>query len=321
MLQVLLETIKQLNWTYIAVVYTTDAYGMDGLHLLRKLTAAEEKVCIITEESISPHERRPEIAKGILTSLASKLTKTRHDQLGIVYIGQLAQAALLVRTQQEGARKYARDFRRLFWVMSEAIGRNENLIPKSNQQVAGLITVALPSTVLKEFKTYFLDHLENVIRGKSDHPLSGLFKKYVETSYNCEFDNPTDSCASIQRSVLEENYQLSDYVPSAIDAVYVLATALKNDPSSCTGDPMCVPPDFKYRSLVRSVNETTLDYSKIEEKFAPYEFRLLKRVIKFNSAGELMTDDKTVSYEVYNVWNNKHSIVRSVFPWKKGHHT
>ncbi|XP_064605398.1 uncharacterized protein LOC135470406 [Liolophura sinensis] len=309
--KVLLETVKQLNWTYIAVVYTTDAYGMDGVHLLRKLTAVEEKVCIITEKSISPHERHPETAEGIITSLASKLGKTRHNQLGIVYIGQLAQASLLLRAQQDGARKYDRDFKRLFWVMSEAIGLNENLIPKSSQQVDGLITVALPSTVLKEFKTYFLDHLENVIQGKSDHPLSRLFKKYVETSYNCEFDNPLNSCARIQRSFLEKNYQQSDYVASAIDAVYVLVTALKNDPSSCTGDPMCVPPSFKYTRLVRSLNETTLDYSKIEENFAPYEFRLLKRVIKFDAAGELMTNDKTVSYEVYNVWKNKHSIVGS----------
>ena len=91
LLQSIVAILKELRWTFVAVVYTDDNYGVMGSRMLKEAAAAA-KICINESIVISGDTG--------MDTVVSRLVNMRHraedESLAVVYIGGKDKAENLI---------------------------------------------------------------------------------------------------------------------------------------------------------------------------------------------------------------------------------
>ncbi|XP_074641006.1 uncharacterized protein LOC141898800 [Tubulanus polymorphus] len=214
--KVMIEVLKKLNWKYIGLVYSDDAYGSDGKKQFI-MAAGEAGICINIALPVRTFEQDPPIIEGILTQLLST------NITGVVYFGHYIPALEIMKINST-IEKYGR----LQWIFSDAVGVS-NTFATGQQYARGYVSVSPSSRTSTEFENSWLGI---DINNPANDP---WYRDWYMYTHNCKLAGVTyepyaslpNVCPPLTTAQKQQQYIQNQYVSSTIDAVYTYADALK----------------------------------------------------------------------------------------------
>ncbi|OWF56546.1 Metabotropic glutamate receptor 5 [Mizuhopecten yessoensis] len=285
--QVVIQLLKDLNWTYIAALYTNDNYGSSGMEKILQL-ARENGICVDVVQAINSTENFANIAtlENFLNILIHQKKQTKNKTLGIVYFGQKnVIERLLIRLNQ----LLTIEYRGFHWIMSDFVGTSVEVFNDADDVSDGTITVSTSSVMIQEAQQFFEDKWNAALTTTNlSSPLDKLIAEY-------RTENPT---AGIDWR--------NDFIMPIVDAVYVIATALKqalfkkcrNYTIICDGFE-----DYLDNEFLNIMKNTTVDYGLLNYTAGPKELVDLGRQVRFDPHGNILPDRSSPLYDInmYNV--------------------
>ncbi|XP_033746774.1 uncharacterized protein LOC117331910 [Pecten maximus] len=285
--QVVIQLLKDLNWTYIAALHTNDNYGSSGMEKILQL-ARENGICVDVVQAINSTENFANIAtlENFLKVLTHQKDQAKNKKLGIVYFGQKnVIERLLIRLNQ----LLTIEYRGFHWIMSDFVGTSVEVFNDADDVSDGTITVSTSSVMIEEAQQFFEEkwHAALTITNMSS-PLDKLIAEY-------RAENPT---AEIEWR--------NDFIMPIVDAVYVIATALKqalfkkcrNYTIICVGFE-----DYLDSEFLTIMKNTSVDYGNLNYTSGPKELVDLGRQVRFDRHGNILPDRSSPLYDInmYNV--------------------
>ena len=229
----IIEILEKLNWTNIAVVFTTDDYGEGGYkQFVDQATSA--KICVAKAIGLSPTET----ADAPLRAVYTGVLKT--DAIGVVYFGRVE---VLRRILQKAVS--VQNSGKLQWIASNAVGRDRE-IQTSISIGIGMLTVEPASRTISEFSNYWLKLDEN-----SPSKENPWYKAWYMAENRCRLQNVNYSpfssysqCTTQSESERKSKYRQSQHVEPAIVSVFTFARALRDAQKALCGEQhvgVCTP--------------------------------------------------------------------------------
>ena len=214
------------NWTYVSVVSTEGAYGVNGIE------AFIEKYTEITNESsisrcISANIRltREASPEDYDEAIDQLLQPVLRNATVVVLFGQLATAeglmeAIIRRRASDPSFQNAT----FTWIASDAWG--DSLSPTYYDIAEGLISITPQYNLSSEFDSYFTS------LNPQNYTANPWFAEYWQFMFDCTFEFNSSSNATVcdpsSQSLLdrEAQYQQNSKVTFTMDAVFAFAHAL-----------------------------------------------------------------------------------------------
>ncbi|XP_069101089.1 uncharacterized protein [Argopecten irradians] len=285
--QVVIQLLKDLKWTYIAALHTNDNYGSSGMEKILQL-ARENGICVDVVQAINSTENFANIAtlENFLKVLTNQKNQAKDQKLGIVYFGQKnVIERLLIRLNQ----LLTKEYRGFHWIMSDFVGTSVEVFNDADDVSDGTITVSTSSVMIKEAQQFFEEKWDAALSiTNMSTPLERLIAEY-------RTENPT---AGIEWR--------NDFIMPIVDAVYVIATALKhalfkkcrNYTIICVGFE-----DYLDSEFLSIMKNTTVDYANLNYTAGPKELIDLGRQVRFDPHGNILPDRSSPLYDInmYNV--------------------
>lgn len=210
--------------------------------------------------------------------IQQRLADMLDQKLAIIYFGQRDFVDLLMRTVESP---------NLFWIMSDAMGTNTNGgIAWSSYDYSGMLIISPASIYISDLHDYFMRKCEMSRMPNATDDVSELLKQI-------------NDCAAFSNSQ-------SGYLTSAIDAVYAVSSAFKNAHNIlCPKRDLC-PELLKLKNMefLDYVQNTSVKYDSIPERYVPKEFINITREVSFDVNGDLHPDDNRALYYI-NIEDNK----------------
>ncbi|KAK6176503.1 hypothetical protein SNE40_014775 [Patella caerulea] len=273
--EVIVQTLKKLDWSYAALVHTEDSYGENGMEAIKKRTK-QENICITKTIKIESNTK--------LHDVIAELRRITHNAkdgiLAVIYFGQKDRAEnLLFSVNQD------KNIKKLLFIMSDAVGQNVDVFQsKSDNLVQGALTISPSRTQLPDFTSYYNNNLKEVRNANME---DDLISKYL-----------SEKTLTEDLTIAKHN----DYVPLTIDAVYALITALKTAQIQNCGGQAGVCDKLKNEvighTFLEYVRNTRVDYTSMAANFAPAVFQQNRRSFNFNENGDVLRGNGTSTYVI-----------------------
>lgn len=262
--QVVVKVLSEIDWDYVTVVYTNDAYGKGAYNEIRpRLDAAD--ICLTKALSISPTD----VSSDALNKLLDQIMAT--DTTGVIYLGNhiIAPALLKISESHQSAGK-------LQWVFTDSLPLISTF--PNQKYPRGIISVVPGARKITEFEDHWVRIDEN-----DPSPENPWFKEFYMTENRCRLPGVTsepfssyEPCQPISETDKRDSFLQDIFVEPAVHAVYTYARALRSAHTLlCSGQPgLCQQlkslsmADF-YESYLKDVKFT---YGKAErvESLASY---------------------------------------------------
>ncbi|XP_053699365.1 metabotropic glutamate receptor 1-like [Sabethes cyaneus] len=220
--QVMVDVVRQFNWTYVSAINTDENYGQSGIQAFREL-AEKHGVCIAREDSIlsnADDESFSDVLRNIEQDLNANVVVCFCE--GMTVRGLLKAMERLNMTD------------RFLLIGSDGWADRADVVQNYERQALGSISIRIHSPYVKSFDNYYF----------SLNPFSNKrnpwFQEFWETKFNCRL--PVNEAtldvglqafaASEAKPVCTGNEKLSDRyrqepkMSFVIKAIYTMAYAL-----------------------------------------------------------------------------------------------
>ncbi|XP_046567314.1 uncharacterized protein LOC124275718 isoform X1 [Haliotis rubra] len=262
----ILDILKTLDWTYVALVHSDDIYGRSAATLL-KTEGRKNGVCFIKSVEVPPIVDRP----ALFAELRQVKEATEDKHLAVVYFG-LRDGAKDIMTY------YAKEkMTGFYWLMSDSVGRVYDVFNGNDRVTLGTLTLS-PSHVEFDELNVFWSKI------KDSTP---LFREYGRQANSGELFATQ-----------------SDYVGATVDATYAYAVALKNAISHLcedTSEPLCaaVVEEIKGNRFGSYLKKVDVNFTALPDLFVPPEYAAQRRHFSFKKeTGDILRGPETVLYHV-----------------------
>ncbi|XP_054706768.1 metabotropic glutamate receptor 3-like [Uloborus diversus] len=317
--RVMLDILTEFKWSYVSAVTSKDDYGSSAIENLQALMslANYEEICFAEIQMIPDDDRDDHYIKATRALL-------QHENVKVV----------IVFLHEEKVRKLFSAFKgsnapinRFVWLGSDAWGAKSHPVRGHEAYAEGAITILPKRFPISGFDEYFLSLKPDT------HKENPWFKEFWEAQFNCTF-NKTSKKQCTGDENLASGYRQEGLVPMVIDAVYVLATALK---ALCSDYPkLCrntennnlelrkLLKDYIAKTNFTSVqgNNMELNFDSnrdIEAKYSIYQYQRSSRnstKFDYKLIGEWVnsnnTKDSKLSMKKKPVWEGKGEFISSI---------
>lgn len=216
----MVKLMKTLGWTYVAVLYENDMYGIKGAEQLSFL-AKENDICIATKKAIGGHQNEKVSTENIGSILVGLLYQRIR---GTVFFGSSSLANKIL-----SAAKKMQVIEKITFIFSEAMELKESTF-KTNGKVInesiGSYAVSPPVINVDKFNKYWTNLFQNITQlrqaSKRNRYLLDVFKMYGGcslTGYN--------ECRPLEPKIISRQ-EHSVYLGYAIRATYAFGLLLRN---------------------------------------------------------------------------------------------
>lgn len=276
----IVQLLLELDWTYVAAIHTDDNYGYNGIREIQVL-AKTHNICVDVVESFSSTEdfSSDTTRQNLYGKLEKQQERSEGRRVGVIYFGNKnVIKSLLSRIRLDNK------FKEVIWLMTDFVGRSEDVFSTVENVSSGYITVSSPSVLIEGARKHFNETWDNRTSGSGDPIERLLFEVGNEA---------------------KESYR-SDYVRPVVDAVFAMATAF-NDvfkekcqsyTSVCDGFG-----EYLQQNYLRRLKLVDFSYSSLNSTQEPKELIEMGRRIQFSTMGDYVATDTTPLYDV-NVFRN-----------------
>ena len=292
--------VEKLNWMYVAIIYTDEAYGKEGSQAFIE-RAISKGICIAHKEAIDRDYDHAKL-KDMIETLVHRAGNTQYGTLGVVYFGQLGQAKAIVRVAS-----LVENSHRLIWIMSDAVGTNTQLYKEHPRIGKNTFVLTANYKDIHEFQTYWVDTLHNAttdVNFKKEEP---LLRQHIQDMYYCKWGLKKSEdgvrCEELSKEDIKKGYTQSAYLNTILDAVYVWVNALKRLHKKHCGESshgMCENVISAIQTnIYQELLKTNFTYPA-DFTYVPEAFTLLKRKVRFNvENGNIMQDHTLPAYLIH----------------------
>ncbi|PVD25332.1 hypothetical protein C0Q70_15832 [Pomacea canaliculata] len=285
-LAAIIQILKQLSWSFVALVYTDDVYGTTGSRMLQEM-AVRERICINTSIVITSD---PAVMTSVVSQLIGVRARAKDQSLAVVYIGAKDKAENLVFNLKS---QRALGFHFIF---SDSVSTNLDVfksgqLPNTNMNLAvGSLTLAPSSVTLRDFEDYLNRKYTSVHNGSDNDTIIASYLKVSGWTW------PLQSVSQVS------------FVPLAVGAIYALAEATRlthqevcgNDRGVCAAMVTAVAEG----AVLRYMKNLSVNFSAMNADVAPQEFRRIGYILEFDENGDVVPSGEFPDYVVYS-YNNE----------------
>ncbi|XP_033638248.1 metabotropic glutamate receptor 3-like isoform X1 [Asterias rubens] len=234
---VMADLAEDMNWNYVMIIHTDDAYGTPGMEHLSTLLEARN-VCIAHTFSLRSESR------GIV---ADNIVQTLLDEPEISVIFTFCQKTDILRVLNEAFNRGLLD---RTWIASDSWGQSSQTVQDVEPVVRGMLGIIPKSSPYEKFQSY-LAELDPYTNQRNP-----WYQLTLGEQFNCTFD--PSSLLRKPCTGTETFAQVEDtHARFVIDAVLALAYGLNNMISECQDCHGNVQIDGEaYLDYVRNVNFT-----------------------------------------------------------------
>lgn len=283
-IDVFIEILKHMNWTYVFVVGSDDDYGKLAVTGLKKEVSSND-ICFAGEMYI-PHDTAE--TRAIAKQIVRKIKKDEKAQVVLMFgYAQGMADHILTEAESNGLQRY--------WLTSEGWNPHILKVNAPPNQLLSVLTISLVKGTLPEFSTYLRDVVTR------DHNCDIWMKTFIAQQFNCNTSiikgeyfigtkhNQTSENCSLRISTVTDYIlrQNPNQINNLVDAVYALAHGLdavvKEKCSDVTVTERCVP-RIEVEELTKAMHKVSFE-------------SLQKKRIDFDKYGDI----KAVSYSIENL--------------------
>ena len=220
---VILAVLNELNWKYVQVVYSSNAYGTTGFQSLTSAMATAG-VCIVNSAAI-PESASSTQVDSIIDSLVQN-TDTR----AVVVFANDNYAQILLQAAQRNQNTKGK----LTFIGTNSWGDSAKVISSAEESAWGAVTLALEESTsdVTQFRDYFTSLKPDTV---SDNP---WFVEFWQKHFECQLPGHTSVFSRECNPDVEslENEEVDTYVPYTIRAVDTFLLGLEEARASqCSG--------------------------------------------------------------------------------------
>lgn len=264
----------------MAAIHTDDNYGFSGIREIGAL-AKSHKICIDVIESFSSTEdfSLDTTRQKFYEKLEKQQDRAQNRRLGVIYFGNKnVIKSLLNRIRLDNK------FKELVWLMTDFVGRSEDVFSAVQSASSGFITISLASRQITGARDYYMEKWRNK---------------------NSESVDPLEKLLSEIGNEAQESYRL-DIVRPAVDAVFAMAAAF-NDvfqekcqsySSMCDGFA-----EYLKKNILLKLKNVDFSYSSLNTTHEPKELIEQERTVRFTAKGDFVASETTPLYDI-NVFRN-----------------
>lgn len=281
-LKAIITLMKELGWTRFTLISSSDIYGASGAADLLRL-ARQEKICVNFTILLNSQHFNP------VQDLFRKLKKAADGgSVGVVFMGDREEAQLILEEVHLHEGRYP-FLASLVWIMSDSIGTNMEVVTAGGSLSGGILTISKENKSVQEFIEFARNQL--TLGRNSSVP-------YVET-YTARNCNKQGSC---------ENFDQQEHVVASLDAVYVLAAAVKRAHRKHCGSTAGVCDNlYSDNPVLEEVKAIDFNYSSMSPIRYPPEFS--QRRVRLDSSGDIIHSEDSELYNINMFWKGSfHSV-------------
>eukprot|EP00794_Sanderia_malayensis_P015244 gene15244-16818_t len=204
--RVIANLLTHFKWNYVVLLSSDDEYGRSGRSALKqRMKDTSPSICTVIDEVITP-QKIPQIIRVIKAERKAR----------VIILYSVAAYVLQVMKESTLQRLYG-----YTWIASDGWSEDEMVIHGNERLLQGMLGVGTIPSYIPKFK----EELAKIATNGSK-----------ENIWHDEFQaNEKQSCSrkDLAQCILDEDYKISPYVGTTIDAVYAVAKAL-HDVLQCT---------------------------------------------------------------------------------------
>ncbi|XP_062537506.1 metabotropic glutamate receptor 1-like isoform X2 [Armigeres subalbatus] len=218
--QVMVDVVRQFNWTYVSAINTDENYGQSGIQAFREL-AERNGVCIAREDSIlsnADDESFSDVLRNIVQDASAKVVVCFCE--GLTVRGLLKAMKNLNMTD------------RFLLIGSDGWADRADVVENYERQALGSISIRIHSPYVKSFDDYYFGL--NPFTNKRNP----WFREFWEVRFNCTLPtndaNPKELKHSSEgksfctgKEKLSDRYKQEPKMSFVIKAIYTMARALE----------------------------------------------------------------------------------------------
>nr|XP_029711039.1 metabotropic glutamate receptor 1-like [Aedes albopictus] len=218
--QVMVDVVRQFNWTYVSAINTDENYGQSGIQAFREL-ADRYGVCIAREDSIlsnAEDESFLDVLRNIVQDASAKVVVCFCE--GMTVRGLLKAMKNLNMTD------------RFLLIGSDGWADRADVVEDYERQALGSISIRIHSPYVKSFDDYYFG------LSPFTNKRNPWFREFWEVRFNCTLPtndaNPLEAMHSNEgkpfctgKEKLSDRYKQEPKMSFVIKAIYTMARALE----------------------------------------------------------------------------------------------
>ncbi|KAH9508057.1 hypothetical protein Btru_052726 [Bulinus truncatus] len=267
--------LKQLNWTYVAIIHKSNEYGTSGAKVLQ---AKSEALGICIQRVLAVEDF------NIKQELNLLLDKAKDFSLAIVFIGSRDDAENLLFTINTFAPMNPKSKYGFHLILSDS-ANVDSTIYKDKDYGFGTFSVGTTDLILED---YISDMKSKYRRVRNKLETHNLFEEYIK-DYAAE-------------DLFPDN-QHNTFVPMTIHAIFTLIEAFKSKYNELCGGTGTICSELldslHSGDMVNKAFAIQVNYGDMDENVPPDLFKRNKYVVSFDANGNMMQTNNIPLYTVY----------------------
>ncbi len=214
--QVLLDVLKEYNWTYVKVVYSSNAYGQSlATHFISMAT--EIGICIATQVKLEDHLVKDKVA--MVNLVDAYLLQSFPEARVVVMLTTDVHARAVLQAVDSLATNLSPWQQNLTWVATDHWGSLQSVVKGLEHIAKNAITLDFEVPPIPDF----MSHFANLTPDGSHTLHNPWFKEFWQQHFDCHLHShytplyPTPCSPTL--SLINEHLPMSSSVPFAVDAV------------------------------------------------------------------------------------------------------
>ena len=298
----IIDLILTLDWNYVTVIHSNNAYGDPALDIFRQL-AEEVQICIDMDISLDDDYHDADYLEVATRLVNESQANAVVFFASLSYVEQFMQQFTVL---QEGGMT-----RSFVWIGSSSWVQASSITDKYSDAIAGMFGYVVHTDTQSNFNDYFS---RLTLNSNKRNP---WFPEYYTDYFNCTLDS---TCGNNTPVTDQPEYIQRNYIQLVIDAVYSIAHALNNflndncdkpiswdsSTQTCTGQSEELT-GSKLRSYLQNVNFTSPSGNRVHfDKFGNVDGQYtLLNYQKNGSKYEFVTTGEWIStHNQLNLYDN-----------------
>lgn len=285
--QTIVQLLAELEWTYIGLIHSGDAYGVDAAREL-SVALSKKRICIAT---VYQHDSVSSTSRNHFHEFLYNVTEMNIK--GIVFLGDVAMARLFIDSIEGGPFS---QYSIPSIIFSESLGlQSEIFLNSDTNQIypatKGAFALSPPHKEISEFSNHWNAMFSNLSKYQEEPQFNPWLQQFINLGYH--------KILNVEK--LLTKYPSSTFVKYAIMATFSVAKIIKDvHKKTCYGvSGLC--PRMKGEGLstyIEQAKRTVIDFEKdFPLKSKP---RNLTEHISFSEEGDIQFGNSVLMYEVYN---------------------
>ncbi|XP_077291377.1 metabotropic glutamate receptor 5-like isoform X2 [Arctopsyche grandis] len=259
--QVLVDIVREHNWTYVSAVNTDENYGQSGIQAFREL-AERANVCIAKEDSVlsnAAEEDFDEVVKNLRTDKNAKVVVCFCE--GMTIRGLLKAERRLNVTDK------------LLIIGSDGWADRSDVVEGYQREAQGSISIRIHSPNVKNFDDYYFG------LKPSTNDRNPWFNEFWQSKFSCKMPDVNDESSGIKSDIYNQSctgdeglrmkYKQDSKMSFVIKALYTMAHGLHDMAKALCGTRGSCPALFPFngtlfKSYLMNVSFTTEDGELVE---------------------------------------------------------